>query len=338
VSSPVADLEAVLAESGPDYTDFTFERPTGGHQSDVFMVTLEYAGEKYEVVVKFEPPEMASFAVEPKIHDFVAERSDVPVPEILVFEQDPVNDVPPYFITARLEGQNLAEGFGDLSMDVRQRAVAQVGRMLGDLHSEIAFEAFGWLDLWQERIIVRDLTGSWREYFEQLIGGHVDALAETPFADVAERARERIEPALALVPEDGVPRLVHDDFRPANLLFDASREEPITAVLDWQDVLAAHPEYHLAQTEFLFIDSAFQDPAIRDRLRETLHDGYREERAFAFDDGYEERRPLYQLSTLLWRMGGFEDAFAEDSGLARARAEAQYRQQFERLVESLPRP
>jgi len=124
------------------------------------MVTLEYAGEKYEVVVKFEPPEMASFAVEPKIHDFVAERSDVPVPEILVFEQDPVNDVPPYFITARLEGQNLAEGFGDLSMDVRQRAVAQVGRMLGDLHSEIAFEAFGWLDLWQERIIVRDLTGS----------------------------------------------------------------------------------------------------------------------------------------------------------------------------------
>jgi len=338
VSSPVADLEAVLAESGPDYTDFTFERPTGGHQSDVFMVTLEYAGEEYEVVVKFEPPEMASFAVEPKIHDFVAERSDVPVPEILVFEQDPVNDVPPYFITARLEGQNLAEGFGDLSMDVRQRAVAQVGRMLGDLHSEIAFEAFGWLDLWQERIIVRDLTGSWREYFEQLIGGHVDALAETPFADVAERARERIEPALALVPEDGVPRLVHDDFRPANLLFDASLEEPITAVLDWQDVLAAHPEYHLAQTEFLFIDSAFQDPAIRDRLRETLHDGYREERAFAFDDGYEERRPLYQLSTLLWRMGGFEDAFADDSGLARARAEAQYRQQFERLVESLPRP
>ncbi|SFS05383.1 Predicted kinase, aminoglycoside phosphotransferase (APT) family [Halomicrobium zhouii] len=338
MSSPVADLEAVLAESGPDYTDFTFERPTGGHQSDVFMVTLEYAGEEYEVVVKFEPPEMASFAVEPKIHDFVAERSDVPVPEILVFEQEPVNDVPPYFITTRLEGQNLAEGFGDLSMDVRQRAVAQVGRMLGDLHSEIAFEAFGWLDLWQERIIVRDLTGSWREYFEQLIGGHVDALAETPFADVAERARERIEPALALVPEDGVPRLVHDDFRPANLLFDASLEEPITAVLDWQDVLAAHPEYHLAQTEFLFIDSAFQDPAIRDRLRETLHDGYREERAFAFDDGYEERRPLYQLSTLLWRMGGFEDAFADDSGLARARAEAQYRQQFERLVESLPRP
>lgn len=338
VSSPATDLEAVLDESGPDYADFSFERPGGGHQSDVFLVTLDVAGEQYEVVVKFEPADVASFAVEPKIHDFVGQRTDVPIPEILVFEDEPVDDVPPYFITARLEGDDLAEQFGELSMDVRQRVVVQAGSILGDLHSEIAFEAFGWLDLWEDRIIVRDLTGSWREYFEQLIGGHIDGLAETPFADVADRARERVDPALALVPEDGVPRLVHDDFRPANLLFDPERPDPITAVLDWQDVLAAHPEYHLAQTEFLFIDSAFRDPAIRDRLRETLHDGYREERAFAFDDGYEKRRPLYQLSTLLWRMGGFEAAFADESGLAQARAEAQYRQQFERLVDALPRP
>jgi aminoglycoside phosphotransferase (APT) family kinase protein len=131
---------------------------------------------------------------------------------------------------------------------------------------------------------------------------------------------------------------VHDDFRPANLLFDPDREAPITAVLDWQDVLAAHPEYHLAQTEFLFIDAAFQDPEIRDQLRETLYDGYREERAFAFDDGYVQRRPLYQLSTLIWRMAGFEAAFADDSPLAQARAEAQYREQFERLLDAVPRP
>lgn len=56
------------------------------------------------------------------------------------------------------------------------------------------------------------------------------------------------------------------------------------------------------------------------------------------EDAYEERRTLSQLSTLLWRMGGFEAAFAEESGLAKARAEAQYRQQFERLLEALPRP
>ncbi len=34
-------------------------------------------------------------------------------------------------------------------------------------------------------------------------------------------------------------------------------------------------------------------------------------------------------------MAGFEAVFADESGLAAARAEAQYRQQFERLVEEI---
>jgi len=338
VSTPVSNIEAVLDESGPDYTDFTFERPDGGHQSDVFMVTLEHAGQNYEVVVKFEPDDMDSFAVEPKLHDYVAQRTDIPVPEILVFKQESEHDVPPYFVTARLEGDNLAESYAAMSMADRERVVRQAGSILGDLHSEIAFEAFGWLDLWEERIIVRDLTGSWREYFEQLTQGHLDGLADTPFADLRDRAERNLEPALTLVPEEGVPRLVHDDFRPANLLFDPDLESPITAVLDWQDVLAALPEYHLAQTEFLFIDSSFQDTEVCEQLREALYEGYREQRAFAFDEEYTRRRPIYQLSTLLWRMGGFAGSFADESGLARARAEAQYREEFERLVSSLPRP
>lgn len=338
MSTPVTNIEAVLEESGPDYNDFTFEIPDGGHQSDVFMVTLEHAGQNYEVVVKFEPADMESFAVEPKLHSYVAKRTDIPVPDILVFKQESERDVPPYFVTARLEGNNLAESYAGLSMDDRKRVMGQVGRILGDLHSEIAFEAFGWLDLWEERIIVRDLTGSWREYFDLLTQSHLDGLADTPFADLRERAEENLDPAISLVPEDGVPRLVHDDFRPANLLFDPELEDPITAVLDWQDVLAALPEYHLAQTEFLFVDSSFQDPEVCEQLRGALYDGYREERAFAFDEEYVSRRPIYQLSTLLWRMGGFEGAFAGESGLARARAEAQYREEFERLVSSLPRP
>ena len=337
VSTPVADIEAVLDESGPDYADFTFERPGSGHQSDVFMVTLQHSGANYEVVVKFEPADMESFAVEPKLHGYVAERTDIPVPEILVFKDDPDFDVRPYFVTARLEGDNLASAYAGLSMADRERVIEQAGRILGDLHSEIAFEAFGWLDLWEDRMIVRDLTGSWREYFEQLTDSHIDRIAQTPFTDLQGRARDSLEPVLSLVPEDGVPRLVHDDFRPANLLFDLELDDPITAVLDWQDVLAALPEYHLAQTEFLFIDSSFQDPEVCDRLREALYEGYQSQRAFEFDRAYTSRRPIYQLSTLLWRMGGFEGAFGDESGLSRARAEAQYREEFERLVSALPR-
>jgi fructosamine-3-kinase len=74
---------------------------------------------------------------------------------------------------------------------------------------------------------------------------------------------------------------------------------------------------------------------VRERLREALFEGYRSYHDFERDDAYERAKPVYQLSTLLWRMTGFEDAFAEDD-LGRARAEFQYRQQFDRLVDELP--
>jgi aminoglycoside phosphotransferase (APT) family kinase protein len=336
VSTPEDEIRAVLDESGPDYNGFTFETPGGGHQSDVYMVTLDHGGEEYEVVVKFKPDGDVPFDVEPKLHEYVANRTDVPVPRILVFKQDPVVDARPYFVTERVHGENLSEQFATLSRETRSRVMRQAGGILGDLHSEIGFEAFGRLDLHNGRLIVRDWMGSWREYFEQLTRTHLSRLDNTPFADVTERARTQIEPALEVVPEDGVPRLVHDDFRPANLLFDPDAEEPITAVLDWQDVLAALPEYNLAQTEFLFIDSSFSDPEIRQSLRTEFHEGYTEHRPMDFEDGYAERRPLYQLSTLLWRMAGFDAVFDDDSGLVQARAEAQYRQQFERLIDALP--
>ena len=55
MSTPEDEIRAVLDESGPDYNGFTFETPGGGHQSDVYMVTLDHGGEEYEVVVKFQP-------------------------------------------------------------------------------------------------------------------------------------------------------------------------------------------------------------------------------------------------------------------------------------------
>lgn len=336
MSTPEADIRAVLDESGPDYNGFTFETPGGGHQSDVYMVTLDHGGEEYEVVVKFKPAGDIPFDIEPKLHEYVANRTEVPVPRILVFEQEPTVDVQPYFVTERVHGRNLSQEFATLSPADRRRVMRQAGHVLGDLHSEIGFEAFGRLDLHNGRLIVRDWMGSWREYFEQLTRAHLSRLDETPFADVKSRAMATIEPALEFVPEDGVPRLVHDDFRPANLLFEGGAEEPITAVLDWQDVLAALPEYNLAQTEFLFIDSSFTDPEVCESLRSEFHDGYTEHRPMEFEDGYADRRPLYQLSTLLWRMAGFEAVFDDDSGLVKARAEAQYRQQFERLLDAVP--
>ncbi|MFB6189799.1 MAG: phosphotransferase family protein [Halapricum sp.] len=336
MSSPATNIEAVLEESGPDYEDFSYEQPTGGSQTDVYLVTLNYRGEAYEVVVKFQPENGNTFALEPYLHEYVADRTSIPVPRILVFKEDPEQNVPPYFVTERMEGESLSDKFDGLDTDLRSRIMTQVGAILGELHSTIAFEGFGHFGLDDGRLVVENLTWDWREFFGDLTSDHVDRLASTPFDDLQKPARRGLDRAIDSIPTTATPRLVHDDFRPANLMYDPEADQPIAAVLDWQNALAGHPEYNVAQTEFLFVDSVFRDPEVCSALREKLYEGYREYHEFPMDDGYEDRRPLYQLSTLLWRMAGFETAFSDAGGLAEARAKAYYREQFERLVSALP--
>ncbi|MXR52640.1 phosphotransferase [Halovenus sp. WSH3] len=337
MSSPERDIEAVLDESGPDYDSFSYERPTAGHQGEVFMVSLKVGGETYEVVVKFQAGD-PDFALEPFLHEYVADRTDVPVPRILVFKRDPELDVEPYFVTERIRGENLAASMGELDRPTRERVIAHTGRTLGDMHANIGFEGFGRLALDEDdqRLIVDEFSWDWQAFFTDLVESYIDRLADTPFADLQDQAREYIDSAIDCIESTGPPRLVHDDFRPANLLFDPTETAPITAVLDWQLALAADPEYHIARTEFLFIDPAFQDAAARNRLRKQLYDGYREHLDFDPAKGFEQRRAVYYFATLLWRMLGFEAAFDDARELAQGRAEVRFRQQFDQLATRLP--
>jgi aminoglycoside phosphotransferase (APT) family kinase protein len=302
----------------------------------VFLVTLTHASGEYEVVVKFQPGDVENFALEPFLHEYVADRTDVPVPRILVFNQNPELGVAPYFVTERVEGRNLAESLGDIDEALRGRLVAQAGRILGNMHAEIGFEGFGRLGLPDDRLVVEGLSWDWRETFRGLAEAQIERMAGGAFENLQGPARQHLEASVGTLPTGGVTRLVHDDFRPANMLFDPAAAEPITAVLDWQFALAGHPEYHVARTDFLFIDPAYRDADVRARLRNTLYEGYREYRDFEPDDAYERRRPVYHFATLLWRMAGFEAAFADASGLARARYEARFRQQFDALAATLP--
>ena len=336
MSSPARDIEAVLDESGPDYDEFSYERPTAGHQGEVFLVTLAYRGEEYEVVVKFQPGGDETFALEPKLHEYVADRIDIPVPRILVFNQDPDMDVAPYFVTERVEGDNLAESLAQLDDDLRGLVIEQAGQILGKMHAEIGFEGFGRLGLDDDRLAVEDFSWDWQQFFHDMVEEYIDRLKGTPFEDLQGTAREHVADSIGVIESEGVPRLVHDDFRPANMLFDPTSDEPITSVLDWQFALAADPEYHIARTDFLFIDPAFEDAETREQLRDRLYTGYCEFREFEADEGYERRRAVYHFATLLWRMGGFEAAFADFSELAKARAEARFRQQFDQLATALP--
>ncbi|AWB27954.1 phosphotransferase family protein [Halococcoides cellulosivorans] len=337
MSSPADAIEAVLDESGPDYDEYSFERSSSGTRADVFFVTVVVDGSEYEVVVKFEPDDDRHFDLEPYIQEYVGERTDIPVPGILVFRDDPEQAVDPYFITARIQGDSLTDRLDRIDPDAQNRVLAQAGRMLGDLHDSIAFEGFGRFELDDGHLAIRDLSWDWQTYFKELTESRIEHLDGTPFEDAAGRAQEALDAAIEAIPSEGTPRLVHDDFRPGNLLVDPDREDPITVVLDWQELIAAPEAYNVAQAEFLFVDSVIQDPDRQDELRDRFREAYQSEHDLAFDEAYDAVAPLYQLSTLLWRMGAFEDSLDDDATeLKRARAEAYYRGQFEQLIDRLP--
>jgi len=336
VSNPERDIRAVLEESGPDYDEFSFERPTAGHQGEVFLVSLTVNGEKYEVVVKFQAGD-PGFALEPFLHDYIADRTGIPVPRILVYKEQPELDVEPYFVTERIHGRNLAESLADLDDKTHEAVVEHAGRILGDVHNQIAFEGYGRLMLDDGgKLIVDDFTWDWQQFFYESISASVNAFEGGPFADLQKDAQQRLDETIDVIEATDIPRLVHDDFRPANMLFAADERDPISAVLDWQFVLAGDPEYHIARTDFLFIDPTFRDAETQKRLRERLYAGYREHREFEADEAYEHRRAVYHFATLVWRMAGFESTFADFSGLAQGRYEARFRRQYDELVDRLP--
>ncbi len=336
MSDPERDIRAVLDESGPAYDEFSFERPTAGHQGEVFLVTLLVDSDRYEVVVKFQAGD-PDFALEPFLHDYVADRTDIPVPRILVYKETPELDVDSYFVTERIRGQNLAESLGELDQETHEAVIEHAGRILGDMHEQLAFEGYGRLILDESgKLIVDEFTWDWQQFFYESVSGSIDAFEGGPFEDLQADAQQHLDETIDIIDGTDSPRLVHDDFRPANMLFATDESEPISAVLDWQFVLAGDPEYHIARTDFLFIDPTFRDEKTRERLRERLYEGYREYREFEAGDAYENRRAVYHFATLLWRMAGFESTFADFSGLAQGRYEARFRRQYDELVKKLP--
>jgi hygromycin-B 4-O-kinase len=112
-----------------------------------------------------------------------------------------------------------------------------------------------------------DATGlatceTWRDY---LLGGDDPSLADNPVA------RAAIEAVRRLAPSDARPRrLIHGDFRSANLISDGGR---ITAVIDWDRAMAGDPDYDAANVLFwrepsLAALAAFLDAGLeRDRGR-----------------------------------------------------------------------
>lgn len=251
-----------------------------------------------------------ALAVESHVLTAVAVRTSIPVPGVMAVDLAPA-ELPPYFVMEKSTGDGLHGQFHGLALNKQRRLVAEIGTTLTTLHESFPFSTYGPLRVVDDTLEPVD-EYQWTEWCDTQWNSCLERLRETRFADLVPELKSWYETHRQYLPETPQAVLVHDDFRPANVLVDDAMES-VAATIDWEDVLAAPPEYQLARLEFLFID-VYEFPAEKQsQLRTVLYDSYGR---FQPTDAYRERRRLYQLLSILWKTGNFRATHQEtDEGL-----------------------
>jgi len=217
----------------------------------------------------------------------IGQRTSVPVPPVLAAGQ--AGGVA-YMVTPRVAGTDLHEQFTALDPDTRRALARTFGEHLGTLHDEFQFEDYG-------ALVVDDgeLT-AWREDWSTWLAEYGRSAVErlpAAFDPVREAVRALFaEPAVGASPP---ARLFPWDFRPGNALV---ADGELTAVLDWEEPLAAAPALAAAKAEYLVADWYVADPA---PLRE------------AFVAGYERVRP-YPAVKPVHRAAAIADSAVDSTG------------------------
>lgn len=267
-----------------------------------------------------------ALAVESHVLSAVAERTSIPVPGVLAVDLSP-SKLPPYFVMEKSTGDGLHGQFHDLVLNKQRHLMAEIGTTLTVLHESFPFSTCGSLRVVDDTLEPVD-EYQWTEWCDTQWTTCLERLRETRFADLIPELKSWYETHRQHLPETSQAVLVHDDFRPANLLVDDAMES-VTAIIDWEDVLAAPPEYQLARLEFLFIDVYEFPTEKQSQLRAALYDSYGR---FQPTDAYRERRTLYQLLSILWKTGNFRATHQETDEELRTSLAQQRRHRIQQMM------
>ena len=216
---------AAAARDRPGTRVTGLRRLEGGVSSLTFASTLVTPDGEQPVVVKVAPPGLPpvrnrDVLRQARVLGALAGLDGFPVPRVLFAEAGDPPDVPPLFAMELVPGDSY-EALLDVSPTPPTPAVAAermrvAARALARLHAETP-ESLGLPD--EPVTPVAEELARWQRLFAT-----VDADIGRGHEELAARLADR-------VPAGGTARLLHGDYRVANMLFTGAR---LQAVIDWE--------------------------------------------------------------------------------------------------------
>jgi fructosamine-3-kinase len=239
------------------------------------LVTLDHAS--IEIVVKLagaDAPYLYPFDRTAMFHRLVAEKTSIPMPEILAVDVSYERYPWRYLIKTYLPGEEWSTLIPKLTTSERVDAYQQLGNAVGKLH-RIQFETFGEVDSSGNVSIATEYLSALTNY--------IYARIKNP--DHQEMLLNCISKRADLFHGVEQARLCHEDLHRHNILLRHTNGRwQLATILDFDKAWAGHYEIDLAKLELW-----------TDMTGEGFWEAYN--RVMSVDAGYPERRPIYQL---LW--------------------------------------
>ncbi|MDQ3930952.1 MAG: phosphotransferase [Chloroflexota bacterium] len=252
-----------------------YEIANRGHDYTVLVVSLAHPTSK--VVVKLAGPRAVipcPFERTAALHRLVRQRTTVPLPEVLAVDVSYRRWPWRYMVKTHVGGEEWSAVYPRLEGYELDDAYRQIGDAVAQLHG-ITFQGFG--ELSDEGTISSGAA-------------HVVALAER--AKMRIPSERSLELFLGLLDREAPlfrsvrhARLCHEDLHKHNILFRGEEGRwQLAAILDFDSAWAGHRESDLARLELW---RGMAGPGFWEAYMAKL----------PLDEGYAERRPIYQL---LW--------------------------------------
>ncbi|MBA2470341.1 MAG: aminoglycoside phosphotransferase family protein [Chloroflexia bacterium] len=296
----VGSIRTLLYAFEPASELLRVARPGQGFVNDVYFLTTS----RSDLVLKAFDDEAGAWKPHKELAICSLMRElDIPSPSVLLV--DSTKTIVPfiYSLSERIDGDVYSDVLSSLSVDENRRIYRQLGDYLGRLHLT-TFSRFGDVRCQDGELVVgpaheldRDAAGrlqgpfaTWLDMHREIVNTRLKLMRGTAFADLVPRIGTYLQNHHAEIDCDIVPRLLHMDLHPGNILI---RDGQMAAILDVEESVVGHNEYDLMRTELAnFRD---RDPAY-ERAFMDAYTGH-----VLLDEGFARRKHFYDASrTLAW--------------------------------------